>query len=147
MAATGDIGYQDRLEYESAPLGSGSWNTVYQVRSITPPKKTASKTNFTTLESPNRTNEFKPGMGEWSSATFEGIYDPPNATHGQLLVDTDTYPQRNFRILFRNSITLAIEKTQTWLGHVEDCGVGTIEIDGARTLAGTIAVDGNMAIT
>ena len=26
-SATGDIGYQDRLEYETLPTGSAAWNT------------------------------------------------------------------------------------------------------------------------
>jgi hypothetical protein len=146
-SATGDIGYNDRIEYESLPLGSANWNTIYQARNITGPKKTATKVPFTHLESPNRSNESKPGMGDWSDASFEALYDPTNATHGQIMVDRLTFPQRNFRILLRNSITGVTEETQTWLGHVAEAGLGQIEADGAHVLQATIAVDGDVAIT
>ena len=145
--ATGDIGYNDRFDYEELPVGSGNWTTIYQARSITVPKKTASKVPFTHLESPNRSNESKPGMGDWSAANFEAPYDPDNATHGQIMVDRLTFPQRNFRILLRNSISGATEETQTWLGHVEEAGLGAIEADSAHVLQATIAVDGDVAIT
>jgi hypothetical protein len=146
-AATGDIGYNDRLEYEELPLGSGSWTTVHQARNITTPKKTASKVDFTHLESADRTKESKPGMGEWSSASFEALYDPANASQGQILADTLTYPQRNFRILLRNSVSGATEETWTFLGHVEEAGLAQIEADSAHLLQGSIAVDGAVAIT
>jgi hypothetical protein len=48
-SATGDIGYQDRLEYETLPLGSTTWNTIYQCRVFTLGKRTASKVDFTHL--------------------------------------------------------------------------------------------------
>jgi hypothetical protein len=147
MAATGDIGYQDRLEYESAPLGSGTWNAVYQVRSITCPKKTTKKTDFTNLESPNRTNEYKPGFGEYSPAAFEALYDPSNVIQGQLLDDSNTGLQRNWRILLRNSITLATEETWTWLGHVAECGLANISTEEAHMMTGSIEVDGAITIT
>ena len=145
--ATGDIGYNDRFDYEELPVGSGNWTTIYQARSITVPKKTASKVDFTNLESANRTKEFKPGMAEWSPASFEAPYDPSNASQGQILADTNTYPQRNFRILLRNSITGATEETWTYLGHVEEAGLGAIEADSAHVLQASIAVDGAMTIT
>ncbi len=146
-AATGDIGYNSTIEYEESPLGSGSWTTVYQARSITLPKKTATKADFTHLRSQNRTKESKPGMGEWSSASFEAVYDYSNASHGQILTDQNTYPQRNFRVQLRNSITDALEETWVWLGHVEEAGLGAIEADGVRMLQGSIAVDGAITIT
>jgi len=147
MSATGDIGYNDRIEYEELPVGSNDWKTVYQARNITGPKKTAGKVPFTHLESANRSNESKPGMGDWSSATFEALYDPTNATHGQIMVDRLTFPQRRFRILLRDSITGATQETQTWLGHVEEAGLGQIAADEAHVLQATIAADGDVALS
>ena len=147
MAATGDIGYQDRLQYESAPLGSGVWNTVFQMRSITCPKKTTAKVDFTHLESPNRTKEYKPGFGEYSAASFEALYDPANVIQGQILDDNNTGLQRNWRILLRNSITFATEETWTWLGHVGEAGLANISTEEAHMLTGSIEVDGAITIT
>lgn len=147
MAATGDIGYKDRLEFEAAPLGSGSWTTVYQVRSITCPKKTTGKVPFTHLESPDRLNEYKPGFGEYSPAAYEAVYDPTNATQGQILADNDSGLQRNWRILLRNSVTGATEETWAWLGHVAEAGLVNISNEEPHMLSGSIEVDGGMTIT
>jgi len=146
-SATGDIGYQDRLEYESTPPGSGTWNTVYQVKTVTSPKKTTKKVDFTHLESPNRTNEFKAGFGEFSPAAFEALYDPANASQGQILADNDAGTQRNWRILLRNSITGATEETWTWLGHVGEAGLAQLSTEEAHMLTGSIEVDGAITIT
>ncbi len=146
-SATGDIGYQDRLEYEALPLGSGAWTTVYQAKNITAPKKTTKKVDFTHLESPNRTNEYKPGFGEYSPASFEALYDPANASQGQVLADNDAGTQRNWRILLRNSSTGATEETWTWLGHVGEAGLGQISVEDPHMLSGSIEVDGAVAIS
>jgi hypothetical protein len=147
MAATGDIGYKDRLEYETLPAGSASWNTLYQVRSVTAPKKTIKKVDFTSLESPGRTSEYKAGFGEYSAASFEAVYDPTNATQGQVLTDGDSGQQRNWRIILRNSITGATEETWTWLGHVGEAGLATISNEEPHMLSGSIEVDGAITIT
>lgn len=146
-SATGDIGYQDRLEYEALPTGSGSWTTVYQVKSITAPKKSTKKIDFTHLESPNRTNEYKPGFGEYSPASFEALYDPANASQGQILADNDAGTQRNWRIILRNSITGSTEETWTWLGHVGEAGLAQISTEEAHVLTGSIEVDGAITIS
>lgn len=147
MAATGDIGYQDRLQYEALPVGSGSWTTVYQVKSITAPKKTTKKVDFTHLESPGRTSEYKAGFGEYSAASFEAVYDPSNASQGQILTDNDAGTQRNWRILLRNSGTTATEETWTWLGHVGEAGLANISNEDPHMLTGSIEVDGNITIS
>jgi hypothetical protein len=147
MAATGDIGYKDRLEYETLPTGSGSWNTVYQVRTVTAPKKTIKKVDFSNLESPNRTSEYKAGFGEYSPASFEAVYDPANATQGQILTDGDSGTQRNWRIILRNSISGATEETWTWLGHVGEAGLATISNEEPHMLTGSVEVDGAITIT
>jgi len=147
MAATGDIGYQDRLQYEATPVGSGSWTTVYQVKSITAPKKTTKKVDFTHLESPSRTSEYKAGFGEYSAASFEAVYDPANASQGQILADNDAGTQRTWRILLRNSGTTATEETWTWLGHVGEAGLASISNEDPHMLSGTIEVDGAITIT
>lgn len=144
-AATGDIGYNTTIYYE-ANLGAADWVAIYQARNITLPKKTASKVDFTHLRSQNRTKEAKPGMGEWSSASFEALYDYSNSSQGQILADTNTYPQRNFKVELRNSQTDALEETWSWLGHVEEAGLGQMEADGARVLQASIAVDGAVVI-
>ena len=145
-AATGDIGYNTTIYYEDSPLGSGTWVPIYQARNITLPKKTASKADFTHLRSPNRTKEYKPGMGEWSDTTLEAPYDYSNASQGQMLADQNTYPQRNFKVELRNSITDSLEETWSWLGHVSEAGLGQIEADGVRLLQVTIATDGAVTI-
>ncbi len=145
-AATGDIGYNTTIYYEDSPLGSGTWVPIYQARNITLPKKTATKADFTHLRSQNRTKESKPGMGEWSDASFEAVYDYANASHGQMLIDQNNYPQRNFKAELRNSITDALEQTWSWLGHVAEAGLGQIEADGVRMLQVSIAVDGAVTV-
>jgi hypothetical protein len=87
-------------------------------------------------------------MAEWSSCSFETLYDPTNAIQGQLLSDgIAAPPPRNFRALLRDSITGALVETWSFLGHIEEIGLGEINVEGARILSGTIAMDGAVTIT
>ena len=88
-------------------MGFARWRLLLNARyGITAPKTTIKKIDFSHLESPDRTNEYKAGFGEFSPASFEAIYDPANASQGQVLTDGTSGQQRNWRLILRNTPTI-----------------------------------------
>jgi hypothetical protein len=147
MAEKPKLGYKSKIYYEAGVLGSGTWIALKKVDKITPPKKTNRKVKVTDLDSPDWTDEFIPGFGEYSAAKWEGNYLAGDADHEQMLDDMDAGTQRNFKIEIIDPVTGAVDKTITWLGHIEDGGINILEVETQRRWDGSINVDGSYSRT
>jgi hypothetical protein len=143
--STGDIGYKDRIEYLDDD--GVTWVPVYQVRSITLPKKSNNRVDFSHLESPSRTKEYKLGFGEWSACQCEAVYDYSNASQGKILTDADAGTQRSWRIRLRDSSTEVVQETWQFTGSVGEAGLSQATNEDPRMLSFSVNVDGAVTIS
>lgn len=137
--ATGDIGYKDTIEYGDG--GSPEvFTSVFQVVKITPAEASVKQVDMTHLESPGRANESMAGFSEFGEIQATAIYDPSNATHGQLFTDRANGTTRNWRIRLKDSVSGAVQQTHTNSGYVSKVALGELSPENRREINFSIKV-------
>lgn len=85
--SAGFIGYQARLSRSTAG-NAGPWTAVPEVKSIEPAEETTDEAEFTHLESPNKTKEFKPTFKDGGTMNVTcNFLDPTDDASGAAVQD------------------------------------------------------------
>lgn len=104
MADESTWGYGTTLAY--APLGGSSWTTITKIVEIDAKKIKRAPIKVTTLDSPNRTDEFRPGMVQVEPFTAKMIWKKTQH-HTLLEMCKAADPTRDFRITLSDGTTIA----------------------------------------
>lgn len=137
----GMIGYKADIQY-----GDGATPEVFasvtEVTSINPSNPQFDEVEFTHLESPNRTREFKPTFIDMGELACEANFITTDASHASVFADRASGVVRNWRYRIKDNITAAVLRTATFAGYVKSAREGPITTTDKITLAFTVRIGG-----
>ena len=121
--SAGFIGYQGRVSRSTAG-NTGPWTAIPEVKSFDPAEVTVDEAEFTHLESPDKTKEFKPTFKDGGTmAVVCNFLDPVEDAAGAVIQDaiiTDNGVSNNdfyFKIEWRDE-ALVVRKTVIFPGYI-----------------------------
>ncbi len=149
MAATlGSIGYKSKA-YREDSANPGTFLQIIEVKSIDPAEPQYDEAEFTHLESPSATKEFKPTMKDPGEVKFTC-----NAVQGNAVqqgIESDFYAGtttvQSWRHEICDNVTGAVQKTYTYPAYIKSVKRGPISTSDPIELAITIRVTGAVVIT
>ncbi len=78
------VGFDVTLEAETSS-GSGVFTELAEITNVTPPNAQVNDVEVTHMKSPGRAREFRPGLTDYGTATFEMNWIPSSATDNFIL--------------------------------------------------------------
>lgn len=121
--SAGFIGYQAQLTRSTAG-DTGPWVAIPEVKDFSPAEETVDEAEFTHLESPNKTKEFKPtfkdgGTMQVTSNFLDPVLDAAGAAIQQGIIDDNGVEDSLFffKIEWRDD-ALTVRKTVIFPGYI-----------------------------
>jgi len=141
MASQGMIGYKADIQY-----GDGAtpevFTSVFEVTSIDPSNPQFDEVEFTHLQSPNRTREFKPTFIDMGELACEANFVPSDPTHQQIFTDRASGIVRNWRYRIKDNISAAVLRTATFPGYVKSAKEGPVTTTDKIALTFSVRISG-----
>lgn len=137
----GMIGYKADIQY-----GDGAtpevFTSVLEVTSINPSNPQFAEVEFTHLESPNRTREFKPTFLDMGELACEANFIPGDPTHAAVFADRASGTVRNWRYRIKDNTTSAVLRTATFPGYVKSAVEGPVTTTEKISLNFSVRISG-----
>ncbi|MFZ5719201.1 MAG: phage tail tube protein [Pseudomonadota bacterium] len=97
------VAFEVTLEVETSE-GSGVYTELAEITNITPPSATINDVEVTHMKSPGRAREFKPGLTDYGTATFEMNWIPGSATETFILAWRAAGETRSVRLTYGDTL-------------------------------------------
>lgn len=145
----GVIGYKARF-YRGGAAPTDPFDEIPEVTSIDPPDPQYDEAEFTHLQSPGRTKEFKATFRDPGEVALEANYVPGNAVQEGMEADHHSgagAAAQYFKHEVRNNDTDALLRSYVYLGYIKACKIGPLSTQDPVKFMATIRLGLNTTIT
>jgi hypothetical protein len=119
---------------------NGTFQTVTQVKQLTPPQLEMGTTEVTHLGSSMR--ERVATINDPGEASFMLEFDPANTQHQYLITNALTGAQLSWKIILSNTTS-----TITFSACIKKWGIGELQADNVATIPVTLQINGLVTVT